>query len=85
MPGTIGVKIAKQSYALPKPPKLETHSANFSSPNDQSQSTVVKHASQSALSQSIQPTTSGNAVATDIMVENNHANRSPVTSANIAN
>ncbi|MFS1537858.1 MAG: endolytic peptidoglycan transglycosylase RlpA [Candidatus Phlomobacter fragariae] len=78
-PGTIGVNIAKQSYALPKPPKLEHHSANFSSTNNQS--TPENQAHQPALSQSIQTTTNGNTVATNRIVENNHTNTSSMKSA----
>ncbi|WP_238149207.1 endolytic peptidoglycan transglycosylase RlpA [Arsenophonus endosymbiont of Aleurodicus floccissimus] len=34
-PGTIGVNIKKQSYTLPKPPKLETHSSSSNQYNQQ--------------------------------------------------
>ncbi|HGJ5866363.1 MAG TPA: endolytic peptidoglycan transglycosylase RlpA [Arsenophonus nasoniae] len=82
-PGTIGVNIAKQSYALPKPPKLETHSANFSSNNNQS--TTEDHDSPPALSQSIQPITSGNTVAANNrVVDNNYPNPSSMKSISSA-
>lgn len=72
-PGTIGVNIVKQSYALPKPPKLETHSANLSS--NSNQSTAEDHAPPPALSQPILATTNGNTVATNNrVVANNHPN-----------
>ncbi|HGJ5892325.1 MAG TPA: endolytic peptidoglycan transglycosylase RlpA [Arsenophonus apicola] len=79
-PGTLGVNIAKQSYALPKPPKLETHSINLAASTNQSTAGNQPH-HPAALSQSTQPMTIGNTLATNGIVENNHPKPSPVKSA----
>ncbi|MDR5616722.1 endolytic peptidoglycan transglycosylase RlpA [Arsenophonus sp.] len=77
-PGTIGVNITKQSYALPKPPKLETHSSSSN------QSTAENHTHQPALSQSIQSTKIPSTVSTNMVSQNNPANPSSMKSASVA-
>lgn len=77
-PGTIVLNITKQSYALPKPPKLETHSSS------NNQSTAENHTHKPALSQSIQSTKIPSTVSTNMVSQNNPANPSSMKSTSVA-